>query len=163
MLKKVMIISGIFFFLLSFGIAWAHHPAGSAGLGQAGPIITIPASTLQKGRIGLGLQTEFINFDAFSDNELSRFAESDSHAHSLDSVFHGVLTIGYGISDDFSLSLRISYEHLSNIREGHHHEGEGVEIHERGDSKGIGDLVLFGRYRFVKNVQDDFESTLLFG
>jgi len=160
MIKKVVVV-GICFFLWMCGSAWAHHPTGGAGLGQAGPIRTIPASTFQKGKLGMALQSEFINFDAFSDNELRGYAESGNDVHSVDSVFHTVLAVGYGISDDFSLSLKISYESLNGIREVHHDEPD--EIHNRGDSKGIGDLTIFGQYRFVKVVRDDFESTLLFG
>lgn len=160
-MKRMIVILGIFLFVFASGTARAHHPSGGAGPVQAGAIRTITASTLQKGKLAIVLQTEFIDFDAFSDSEFRGYAASGNDVHSVDSIFHTVFAVGYGVSDDFLLSMKVSYENLNGIREVHHDEPD--EIHDHGDSKGIGDLVLFGQYRFVKVVRDDFESTLLFG
>lgn len=160
MVKGSSVALAVFLFLF-IGNAWAHHPIGAAGIGQAGPVKTISASTLPKGKLALELQAEFIDFDSFSDDELKKFAEAGEDVHSVDSVFHSVLGLGYGLTDDFTLSLRISYESLKGIRETHHEEPE--DIHDRGDSKGIGDLAIMGQYRFLKRNEEAFESSLLFG
>ena len=60
----------LFLFFFSSGKAWAHHPSGGAGINQAGPIRTISAAPLTKGKWSFSLQTEFIEFDAYSDHEL---------------------------------------------------------------------------------------------
>ncbi len=161
MLKKPVIVIFLFLVLLISGNTWAHHPTGGAGTEQAGPLKTISATTLERGKWAFALQTEFINFDRFSDTQLREFAENGKDVHSVDSVFHSVFGIGYGITDNFTLSVKGSYELLRNIREVHHEEP--VEVHNRGNSKGIGDLTILGQYRFVKIRESNFESSLLFG
>ena len=161
MVKRQVVVFGIFLLVFISSNAWAHHPTSGAGLGQAGPIRTIPAFTLQKGKLVMALQTEFIKLDSFSDNELRGYAENGNDVHSVDYILHTVFAVGYGISDDFTLSLKVSYEDLNSIKEAHHDEPD--EIHNRGDSKGVGDPVIFGQYRFIKVIRDDFESTFLFG
>ena len=91
----------------------------------------------------------------------ARFAEQENHVHSVDNVFHTVFGAGYGVSDDFTVSLKIPYEYLNNIREAHHDEPE--EIHNRGDSRGIGDMTILGYYRFLNMPSHDFSLSLLFG
>ena len=151
----------LFLFFFSIGKAWGHHPSGGAGISQAGTVRTISANPLPKGKWTFSLQTEFIEFDAFSDHELARFAEQENHVHSVDDVFHTVFGAGYGVSDDFTISLKIPYEYLNNIREAHHDEPE--EIHNRGDSQGIGDMTILGYYRFLNMPSHEFSSSLLFG
>lgn len=160
MAKKYGVVVFFFVFLLACKSGWAHHPAGLSSTGYAGPIKTISATPAVKGRLSVSAQTEFINLSPFSDDRLREFAASGKDAHSVDSVFHSILGIDYGVSDDFTFSLNISYEHLNNIKEVH--EDEPEEIHRHGDAKGMGDLMLLGQYRFLKR-DSDFESSLLFG
>ncbi|MBI5639893.1 MAG: transporter [Nitrospirae bacterium] len=160
MQKKLTVICCFLFVLIS-SRAMAHHPTGGAGTGQAGPVKTIPASPAGKGRLAIALQTEFINFDAFSDYELRGHAKKGNDVHSADSIFHSVLGISYGLTDDLTLSLQIPYAHLDNIREAHHDEPEEIHIH--GDAKGLGDITLLGHYRFVSLKESNFESAVQFG
>ncbi|MBI5099446.1 MAG: transporter [Nitrospirae bacterium] len=141
--------------------ASAHHPSGGAGLGETGPVRTISASTLQHDKWALALQSEFIDFDAFSDSELKEIAQSGSDVHSVDSIFHTIFSMGYGITDDLTLSLKVPYVVLNNIKEAHKDEPDEVHIH--GDSKGIGDLTIFSQYRFLKMYDLNIESSLIFG
>ncbi len=57
----------------------------------------------------------------------------------------------YGVTDDLTLGFRLPYAWRFDIREPPHleegEEGAGV-IEQVGDTDGIGDLVLFGQYRF---------------
>ena len=161
MLKRIEIVFIISLILLINDNAFAHHPTGGAGLGKAGPVRTIAASTLQQDKWAIAIQAEFINLDAFSDGELKGFAAGGTDVHSVDSIFHTVFGIGHGVSDDFTLSLKIPYAVLNNIKEAHMDEPDEVHLH--GSAKGIGDITIFGQYRFVKMVQRDFESSLLFG
>ncbi len=157
-MRAVFIISLI---LLISTNAWAHHPPGGAILGKTGPIRTIAPSTLQQDKWAIAIQTEFINFDAFSDGELKGFAGGGKNVHSIDSIFHTIFGLGYGITKDITLSLKIPYAYLNNIREAHQDEPD--EVHVYGDAKGIGDITIFGQYRFVKMLYRNFESSLLIG
>jgi len=161
MFKKAVIVIFLFLVLLISSNTWAHHPTISAGTGQTGPIKTISASTLPSGKWAIALQTESIWLDAFSNSELSGFASDGQDVHSTDTIFHMIFGVAYGVTDNLTLSLKIPYVYLNNIREVHHDEPE--EIHNRGDSKGIGDLTILGQYRFLKKADIDFESSFLFG
>ena len=158
--KRTTAIALILFFSCS-GISWAHHPSGASGTGQAGPVTTISASTLQKGKWVFELQAEYLTFDTFSDTELLGFAEAGNDVHTFDSFFHAFASISYGIKDNLTLSLKMPYTSINNIEEVH--QAEPDEIHHLGDSQGIGDMTILGYYRFVKRPDIYFESSLLLG
>ena len=158
MFKTMMITVTL---LLVCGNSWAHHPSGGGATGQAGPVTTVSASTLSKGKLAFSLQTEYTDFDTFSDEELRGFAEAGKDAHTFDSLFHVFAGAAYGVTDDLTLGLKIPYVILNNIREAHHDEPE--EIHQHGDVKGIGDMTVLGHYRFVKLKEDKFETSALLG
>jgi len=128
--------------------ASAHHPSGGTGLIQAGPITTVSASTMQKGKFTFGLQSEYIKLDAFSESRMKRFAEQGYDVHSVDSVNHHFLSISYGLTDNLTLAVKVPYEQINNIRETHADEPD--ETHKHGDSRGLGDITLLGHYRFLK-------------
>jgi len=161
MLSKMGTTIVIFFFLLISTNVYAHHPSGGAGLGETGAVRTVSAATLQQNKWALALQSEFIDFDAFSDRELKEIAQSGSDVHSIDSVFHTIFSIGYGVTDDITVSLKVPYVILNNIKEAHVDEPDEVHIH--GDSKGIGDLTIFSQYRFLKMYDMNVESSVIFG
>ncbi len=160
MKHAINVISCILFLLFS-GSAMAHHPTGGAGTGQAGPIRTLSATPIGKGKVAIALQAEYIDFDAFSNSKLLEYAEEGNDVHSVDSIFHTALGVSYGITDNFTLTLHIPYAHLDNIREAHHDEPD--EIHKHGDAKGMGDISLLGHYRFFFDPESAFESAVLFG
>jgi len=153
----VLVFAGILFFA---GRASAHHPSGGVGLGQTGPIRTTPATTLSGGMFSLAVQAEFIDLDSYSDSELLEFSGRGKDAHTADSVFHSILGIGYGITNNLTVSLNIPYEQVNNIREAHSDEPD--EIHQHGDSKGIGDMTIMAQYRFLKT-DDKWEAAVLGG
>jgi len=161
MLNRIETILIISFIMLTSTNVFAHHPSGGAGLGETGPVRTVSAATLQQNKWALALQTEFIDFDAFSDSKLKEKAQSGSDVHSVDSIFHTILSLGYGITDDLTLSLKVPYVILNNIREAHSDEPDEVHIH--GDSRGIGDITIFSQYRFLKMYDVNMESSIILG
>jgi hypothetical protein len=161
MLRKQMAIIVLFFLLLTASDVLAHHPSGGAGAGMAGPIRTISASTLQQDKWSLGVQTELIKLDTFTDKELHGFAARGHEVHTFDSVFHASLGVSYGITDDIMVSMKIPYVVINDIREAHSDEPE--EVHRHGEVKGIGDFTALGQYRFIKMTDAKFESAVLFG
>jgi hypothetical protein len=147
--------------------AMSHHPSGTGTSSTGGPIVTIPGTTLQKGASALYLIFEHMSFEELSDAVLEAAAAKDQHAHSLATLESPALGYSYGLTDRVMVSVQLPYVVRTGIREAahhhdeaeeaeeHHHEGGEVEEHheegetvDRGDTDGIGDLTLFGQYRF---------------
>lgn len=130
--------------------ALADHPTVAFGNEASGPIITIAAPTMQRGTWSAGIRTEIIENEAFSDQQLANYADQGIEGvHSVDRVINTSLAVGYGITDDLTVSMRLPYVERKNIREGEIEDDE-AEAHAHGDSSGLGDLVLFGQYRVLK-------------
>jgi len=149
--------------------AFAHHPGGPGNTTGAGPINTISASTLAQGTGVAGIVVDYTNLERLSDATLLEEAmhahedgEEHSHVHSLDSITSPSLTIGYGITNDLMVALRLPYVVRAGIREGHVHEHEPGEI-EAADSSGIGDLSALAQWRFLNNDVSGMEAAVLFG
>ena len=120
MLRNLALSAGLTALLLATP-AHAHHPSGAGTAGGAGPIVTIPGTTLEKGRGSAAVVFEFIGLNALSDAQLS----VPGHPHSLDAIFAPSLLYSYGITDDLTLTLRLPFMRRTNIREGHVHGGVG--------------------------------------
>jgi hypothetical protein len=145
---------------------WADHPGVGFGASSYGPITTISASTLPAGARTAGLEVIHVKAKPFSDEELERFAAAHIHAHSIDSLTSTAIGIGYGFTKDFTIGLRLPYIHRDNIRAGHHSHAGGVvsnEAETHGDSQGIGDLSVIGKYRFLNDSFNNHEAALLVG
>jgi hypothetical protein len=156
----------------------AHHPSGVSGTGTSGPIVTIPATTLEQGAVNVWSVFEYIAFDELSDAVLRAAALNDQHVHSLASLESPMVGLSYGVTDRLMVSLQLPYVIRIGIREGEHehedeHEHEGEhdghdheaampEIIDRGTSEGIGDLAILGQYRFLGQSSGP-QAALLFG
>lgn len=141
--------------------ARADHPTAAFGSEVSGSINTISGEPLARGQRVIGLRTEIINSDAFSDEALESLAASGIEGvHSIDRLSSTSLVLAYGISDDLTVGLRLPYLRRNNIREGEM-EGGVPEVHSKGDAAGLGDTVFFGQYRFFK--QDSMDASILFG
>lgn len=155
---------GLLGFLILFipGNAYADHPTIGFDSEIAGPVTTISATTLPKGRWSIGLRIEYVKFDVFPDAELENFAQQGEKIHSIDYLLSPSLGAIYGLTDNLTLGLQIPYVLRNDIREGHL-EDSIPEVHKHGDSKGIGDLTLLGKYRFLNKERSNFEVALLSG
>ncbi len=127
----------------------ADHATVGFGSSLGGPITTISAGTVSRGKWIIGTRLEYLRFDAFTDTQLEAFAEADEDVHSVDNLFTPFLVLGYGVTDAFTLSARFSYVARSNIREGEHEMGSS-EVHGHGDPSGLGDLSVFGQVQFAQ-------------
>jgi hypothetical protein len=167
------------FFMISSN-AWAGHASVSAGMGHGGPITTVSAKTMMQGMWHFELLTEFQKFDTFSDSKMIEFVDKgEEDIHNVDYLWNTFVGLAYGVTDDFTLHLRMPYVRRNDISEIHHEKeeenGHGDEHHiansgeeeediERlGDVSGIGDLTIFGHYRLPVPADSGFESSLLFG
>jgi len=178
-LQKSIIIHSCAAFLLALTAfsprVFADHTSIGIGTGSSSPIATESAATLPKGKWSVGVRTEFIDFDEFSDQQLQHFREvdEDGDIHSVRSILNVALAAFYGVTDDLTVGVKLPYVWRSNIREpehGHGDEGEDhgdddhedqPEIENLGDSNGLGDLVLFGQYRFFQVPEKQNMSVLL--
>ncbi len=150
--------------------ASAHHPGGPGNAGTAGPINTISASTLDKGRSVAGVTFEYITLGGLNDRELARATDraheagEDEHAHSIGSIISSSFGLAYGVTSNLTLSLRLPYVSRNDIREGHKHEhDEPAEIEFRGDSSGFGDASGLAQWRVLNNAATRTEAALLLG
>ena len=159
-MKKVIWFQPLLLAALSVSNAMADHPSAAFGSETSGPINTISAIPLAKDQWALGVRTELTNFNSFSDAQLEEFAASGKEGvHSVDVLTSTSIAVGYGVSENLTLSVRIPYIRRENIREG---ELDLVpEVHSHGDASGIGDAVLLGQYRFVN--KNNVGAALLLG
>lgn len=151
--------------------AAADHAALNLGGGAGSPINTESALTLPAGRWSLGWRSEYVNQGRLSDARLA-----DTELHSTDGLWVNALVAAYGISDDFTIALRLPYVQRFNAREadhdhadadagdhGHDEEDLGGSIVDLGDPDGLGDATLFGQYRWFRAADDRSHVTLLAG
>ena len=153
------------FALLFATPAFAHHPGGTSNTGGAGPIITISASTLEAGHGAVAFLYEYLKFGGLGDADLIAAAGKHIHAHSIDTIRSTSLSAAYGVTDDFTVSVRIPYVQRIDIREGHHSHGPGAATRSTfaATPSGIGDLTLLGQWRFFNNQATRTEAAFLFG
>ena len=75
----LLLIYALLFFSLPVR---AHHNPTFGFAGTAGPILTNPASTILKGHWGVGVRTEYVNFNELSTGALKYFAKDRRFTHS---------------------------------------------------------------------------------
>ncbi len=144
----------------------ADHVAGGFGPGVAGPIETVQAATLPKGKVALGISSSFVKSEGFSDDDLIDKAAHHVHAHDADYVLTTKAGLAYGVTDDLSLGLSLPFIHREDIRAGNHshHGGTVSNTAERfGDSDGLGDISALGAYSVLKEDSAGLNGVLLFG
>lgn len=155
--------------------AAADHAALGLGGSVGSPINTESALTLPAGRWSAGWRSEYVNQGRFSDHRLE-----DTELHSTDALWVNTLVLAYGVSDDFTLALRLPHVQRFNAREAEHHHHvpdagdhdeheapeethHGGEILDLGDPDGLGDATLFGEYRFFRSADQRSHLALLAG
>jgi hypothetical protein len=156
--------------LATASAAMAHHPSGISSSTNSGPVVTIPATTLDQGAISAWLAFEHISFEELTNKVLEAAALNHEHVHSLDSLESPTAGLAYGVTNRLMVSLQLPYVIRTGIREGAHrhgHEGEGAEVVmteviDRGTSEGIGDLAILGQYRFLGQNSGP-QAAVLFG
>ena len=132
----------------------ADHASASFETGAAGAIMTTPGATLPIGKFVVGMSVQSIELDDISDEVLEAAGTADEDVHSVDSLFSASANLAYGLTDDLTIGLTMPYVDRSNVREAHNDMGVG-EAELAGDSNGVGDLTLFGQYRFHQSEKQD--------
>lgn len=132
--------------------AFAHGDEGGGG----GTLLPVGTT-----RVTFGY--DFVNFDGINDATLTALAiQGVGEVHSLKTISVPSLTIGYGITDDFTLAVRLPYLHNQEIRETAPDDvPPGVAA--RGGVDGIGDLSFTGTYRLLHQEKAGFDAAVILG
>ncbi len=158
-------------------IAVADHPIFSLEEGSGGPVTTISAIPLPAGAVSTGLQGQAIWNDEISDTALAHFSEEGRDIHSTKSLYTLALNGAFGVTDNLTIGLSLPYVWRNNLREAGHHEEEkddhhkGLDPHEEeegtveslGDSEGLGDMIIYGQYRFFHDSANDRHAAIIAG
>jgi hypothetical protein len=146
--------------------AHAHHPGGG-GANIAGPINTIPGTTLEQGQLVAAITYEYTAFNPIGDPSLIWYASRHEHVHTLRTIQSPALSLGYGLTPDLTISARLPYVLRTDIREGaHSHVHGGAALNEavaRGDADGIGDASFLVQYRVLNSDALGTQWSLLAG
>jgi hypothetical protein len=142
----------------------SHTAASSLGTGSGSSINTESAVPLATGGWSLGLRYEQQQSDRLTDEEMEQIATNDPDAdlHSIDQLNVISLDAAYGLTENLTLGVTLPWVERQDVR-APEDEGEGVEIGREGDSSGMGDLKLFGLWRFFKEAATTSHAGLLFG
>jgi hypothetical protein len=154
--------------------ARADHPSVTVGVGAARPLNTESGMTLPARGWSVGLRSEYIDFDEFSDGRMLALqrADPDADVHSVESLLSLSLGVFYGLTDDLTVGLRVPYVRRTGLREpfpgtggdeaavvAAHSTDEhsvvelpgGPAVLGLGDADGLGDVTLFGQYRVLEH------------
>ena len=146
-------------------VALASHMASSSvNTSIGGSIDTESAIPLPAGAWSFAVRYEEQRFDRLSESELLSLAEADAEAdlHSIEAVKTSLFNVSYGVNENLSLGMSIPLVERTDIRAPHFHAADNeFEIEHEGASKGVGDIKLYGLWRFSRS--DDHSTSLIFG
>ena len=104
---------------------------------------------------------DVIKFNEISDARLTALAlQGVAEVHSLKTISVPALTIGYGLTPDLTVSVRLPYLHNQEIRET---DPAGGGVNARGGVDGFGDASFTGTYRFYHDQNTGVEAAVIFG
>lgn len=144
---------------LAIGIerARADHPSGIFGTG-GGPINTISAGTMEQGGVAVSFRLDYLDFKRFSDAQLLALDAQGIDTDSIDYSIGAFLSAAYGVTNNFTVAVRLPYLHFDDIR-----EVESGDVETEGDSSGLGDALLLGFYRFYNDTETKLQASMIFG
>ena len=130
--------------------AYAHGDSGGGGG------IILPAGVTLA-----AVDYDVTKFDEISDARLTALAIAGvAEVHSLKTIVVPALTLGYGLTTDLTVAVRLPYLHNQEIRETDPIAG-GVAA--RGGVDGFGDASFTGTYRFYNDHGTGLEAALILG
>ena len=149
--------------------ATAHHAGGVGNALGAGPIVTISASTLDQDHSVAEVTLDYQSLSGLSTDALLSATAAmppgspeSNNVHDLRTIQAYAISYAYGVTNDFTVALRLPYVRRTGMREAVEDETTGdLEVENFGPADGIGDLTLFGQYRFFN--QSHTELAALFG
>ncbi|WFU18548.1 transporter [Bradyrhizobium sp. CB3481] len=141
--------------------ASAHHP-GIGGIGGAGGILTIGAGTLDEGQFAFSAFIDYLRLKQLSEPTL--LANVGNDVHGLQTVESYAVALAYGITNDFTVSVRLPWVRRTGILEGVQEDPTApAMVRDRGNTSGFGDVTVLGQYRFLNNQVSGTQAAVLFG
>jgi len=161
---KKSVVSLVISSLMCAPVALASHMAStSLATGPGSSINTESAVPLETGSWSFGVRYEEQRFDRLSEDTLLSLVAVDPNAdlHSIRSVKTTLFGVAYGLNDNLTLGLSLPVVERQDIRAPHFNAVDNAfEIEQEGNSKGIGDLKLYGLWRFAE--RESSSTSLLF-
>jgi hypothetical protein len=121
----------------------ADHGPGTSG----GGAFTQTAETMKPGTLSADVRFDYTSFDSLSANDIKSKVAHAGGIDLLDSASLTTLSFGYGVAENFQLSLSLGYysaSGASDVEPGEDGELETATF----DPDGITDMVVSGKYRF---------------
>ncbi|MEO8444634.1 MAG: transporter [Gammaproteobacteria bacterium] len=142
----------------------SHTAATSLGTSSGGAINTESAVPLQQGSWAIGYRYERQVSDRLTDDQLLAIKEADLDAdvHSVDAVISNTLIAAYGLTPDLTIGLALPYIERQDVR-APEFNGTEVELLRDGDSKGLGDVKVYGLWRFYQDAATTRSVALIVG
>src|SRR5215472_4063689 len=143
---------------------FAHHPGGGGNATEAGPIFTVPASTLDEGQLAVGVMFEYVNLRTLSDGTLIKAAVTGNEGvHDLKTIESVSAIVAYGLTHDFTVGMRVPWVGRTGIREGDASDPLNPVVLDRGSTFGFSDVTFLGQYRFFNDKKTQTEAAVLLG
>ncbi|MCR4289332.1 MAG: transporter, partial [Candidatus Scalindua sp.] len=152
---KIILVCALFTFALIKNVE-ANHGPGSGG----GTVSTIPALTLREGNFSFSFNTSMTELETVSKSTLFRKGSTAGSFDASDRTILHTISVAYGVTDDFTLSLSLGWFETINFRESELKPDGEVEI-LKANPDGITDMWLTGKYRFLRGAQGHY--AFLFG
>ncbi len=148
--------------------ASAHHAGGVGNALGAGPIVTISADTLDQDHSVAAVTLNYQSLKGLSTETLLSATAAmppgspeSNNVHDLRTIQAYAISYAYGVTNDFTVAVALPYVRRTGIREAVEQDNGELEVENFGPADGIGDLTLFGQYRFYN--QNHTELAALFG
>ncbi len=130
--------------------AHADHGPGTSG----GGAFTQSAETMKPGTLSADVRFDYTSFDSLSANDIKSKVARAGGIDLLDSASLTTLSLGYGVAENFQLSLSLGYYSASGASDVEAEDGELETATFNPD--GFTDMVLSGKYRFYRGPLGQF-------
>lgn len=115
-------------------------------------------TVLPEGITLVTLDYEIMRYKPLSDSQLTA---SEPGPHAVRQIAVPTVSLGYGLTPDFTIAARLPYLANRDIKEVG--EADPAVVSDRGGIYGLGDLSLTGTWRFYQDVHSGFEANVVFG
>lgn len=123
---------------------------------------TLPGESMPAGRWAFSLRADLQEFDAFSDAELLAHATAGVYTHSIDRGLALRAGAAFAPSDAWTFGADLPFLSNRNLREGVDDMGT-PDVEANGDQNGLGDLSLFGQWKFHDDPEAGLFASLYLG
>ncbi|WED43643.1 hypothetical protein [Legionella cardiaca] len=142
--------------------ATSQHGVINYSMGLGAPIVTSTTDTLDKGSWSGNQRTEYYRFNTLSDATLLEFPLAESQKSLLINYF----MLGYGLTNDFTVSVNLPVQRTYNLRAVNEiDDDDSFVVADLGNISGLSDATVFGLWRTAKGDSKRFplSMALLFG